>query len=789
MCFIEEIQNRHLKIFDDMPNELNLQELQNRLQELSRKQEVFAEEIRFLSQQLEQLLADQSVQITTEEPAVTTEISQEISFKSVEKEELKETIFVAEPEKTAFQGFKREKKRTDLEKIIGENWINKVGILILIIGVFLGAKYSIENDLINPLTRIVLGYLSGAGLLVFGIKLKAKYEAYSAVLVSGAMTIFYFITFFAYDFYGLIPQWVAFLLMVIFTIFAALAALNYDKPVIAHIGLVGAYAIPFLLSSGSGRVDILFSYVTIINTGILIISVKKYWKSLFYSAFFCTWLIFCTWFFQRYDPEIHQGLAFLFITVFFLQFYAVVIVNRILQEDTLAISGIILLLLNSFVYFLLGLHVVDSKETTSHLLGMFTLFNALIHFVVAFVIRRQKLVDKTTFYLIVGLVFTFLTLAVPIQLNGSWVTLFWIVLSVLLFWVGRTKQILVYERIAVVIAFLSFMSFLDDLERIEVKNAFFNQLFMSAVLLSVAYGFILRLLLQKKYDNPQQSKQLSTVVNVLISVFLGITLYVGIHTEIDRYFHQQSGVPVITEYGTDYEYSTSVSYVGGIVLIVFSILYFTAMSFLNILKIKKKALGIVSIVLLLIAIFNSQTTGIYILGYLRDLYLESVENQSYNISFGVIFVRYLLFGSVALGVVSLWKHSHQECMQPLTQKLRFLAELATYVLILFFLSNELVTWLALTGYEGIFKLGLSILWGVYSLILIYLGIFKRKKYLRIGAFILFGITLLKLFFYDIAHLNAIPKILVFISLGVILLVASFLYNKFKDQISEDEKHI
>ena len=134
----------------------------------------------------------------------------------------------------------RPKQPSDLEKIIGESWINKIGILIVIIGVAIGAKYSIENELISPLTRIILGYMMGIGLLGFGIKLKPKFEDYSAVLVSGAISIFYFITYFAYSFYGLIPQALAFVMMLILTVFAVFTAIKYNRVVIAHIGLIGA---------------------------------------------------------------------------------------------------------------------------------------------------------------------------------------------------------------------------------------------------------------------------------------------------------------------------------------------------------------------------------------------------------------------------------------------------------------------------------------------------------------------------------------------------------------------
>jgi len=41
--------------------------------------------------------------------------------------------------------------------------------------------------------RIILGYLVGAGLLGFAIKLKKKFENFSAVLLGGSMATMYFI--------------------------------------------------------------------------------------------------------------------------------------------------------------------------------------------------------------------------------------------------------------------------------------------------------------------------------------------------------------------------------------------------------------------------------------------------------------------------------------------------------------------------------------------------------------------------------------------------------------------
>ena len=91
-----------------------------------------------------------------------------------------------------------------------------------------------------------------------------------------------------------------------------------NKQIIAHIGLVGAYAVPYLLSNGSGDVFVLFSYVAIINIGILLIAFKKYWKPLYYMAFGFTWLIYLTWIIFSSNPEDDFTIGILFLSVFFL---------------------------------------------------------------------------------------------------------------------------------------------------------------------------------------------------------------------------------------------------------------------------------------------------------------------------------------------------------------------------------------------------------------------------------------------------------------------------------------
>ncbi len=248
----------------------------------------------------------------------------------------------------------KESAKSDVEKFIGENLLSKIGIVVLIIGVAIGGKYAIDNGWVSPLIRIIFGYVCGLILVGTAVRLKAKYLNFSAVLLSGGMAIMYFITYFAFAYYGLMSQMAAFSLMLLFTAFTVAAAWNYSKQVIAHIGLVGAYAVPFLLSTGSANYKFLFTYIAIINVGILAVSLKKYWKPLFFTSFFFTWIIYVGWYLNRFSTDQHFTLGLVFLTIYFLIFYCTFIGYKLLSDQNLAAENVSLILANSAIFFGLG---------------------------------------------------------------------------------------------------------------------------------------------------------------------------------------------------------------------------------------------------------------------------------------------------------------------------------------------------------------------------------------------------------------------------------------------------
>lgn len=692
------------------------------------------------------------------------------------------------------------KVRSDLEKFIGENLVSKVGIVITVIGVAIGAQYAIDNQLISPLTRIVLGYLFGVALLGVAIKLKKQYGSFSAVLLSGSMTIMYFMTYFAYDFYGLIPQPLAFVLMVIFTAFSVLAALHYDKQVIAHIGLVGAYAVPFFLSDGSGKAGVLFTYMAIINAGILATTFKKYWKSLYYASFGITWLIYFSWYASVYHTIEHFGLALTFLTIFFALFYLAFLAYKLLRNEKFERQDIILLLANSFVFYGLGYAILESHEIGRQLLGIFTLMNAIVHFGVAATIHRQQLADRNLFYMVAGLVLVFITVAIPVQLDGNWVTLLWAGEAALLFWIGRTKKLAVYEKLSYPLMLLAFFSLWHDwttandgynyIKQETWITPVFNVNFLSALLFIAAFLFINVLNQNKRYSKPLIARKgVSKFVSLSIPAILLITAYCTFRIEIELYWNQLYAGSILPASATDEAYNQYGNYdlklFKAIWIINYSLLFFAALAFFNLKKIQNQQLGLINIGLILLSLAVFLTQGLYSLSELRESYLEQTLSQYYEIGVFNIGIRYVSFAFVAMALMACYQHTRQGFMQR-NFKLPF--DFLLHVSVLWITSSELIHWMDMASSTQSYKLGLSILWGVYALFLIALGIQKKKKHLRIGAITLFGITLLKLFFYDISHLDALSKTAVLVVLGVLLLIISFLYNKYKHIIFDEVEH-
>jgi uncharacterized membrane protein len=773
-------------------NSDKINELLVKLEYLTQKQENLSVEVNELRSAIHSIkkTSNETLETTTQTASITERAPIKTVVPSKVEQKVSPSIASEKP--------KEKKLSIDIEKFIGENLANKIGIAITILGVGIGAKYAIDHQLISPLTRIILGYLVGLGLLGFALKLKKNYENFSSVLLSGAMAILYFLSFAAYSFYHLIPNTLAFALMVLFTGFTVVSALSYNRQIIAQIGLVGAYAVPFLLSNNSGNASILFVYMSIINAGILIIAFKKYWKVLYYLAFGLTWIIFLSWFTFSYRETEHFNVALVFSIVFFVLFYCTALSIKLIQKEQFRASDVIMLLLNSFVFYGIGLALLNDVTHGEELTGLFTVSNAVIHFLVCLLIYKTQKDERKFFYLVGGLVLTFITLAIPIQLDGNWVTLIWASEAVLLYWIGRTKQELAYEKMAFPLMWLAFFSILHDW---TAYNGFFswynhkpiiplvNIHFFTTLFVAGAFAFMTQLNRSKIHPIPSSlNKGFFLFLSYLIPGLLFTVLYLGIQMEIGGYFQQEYYASKIELKEAPSYYYSNVIYnqdflrFKGIWQLIFSLLYFSGLLVLFKKKSKNRYFDLVPLGLLVLTIFLFLSAGLIEINNLRISYSEQKWSAYYTTGFMHLLIRYLAITALSVSLYIIYKFVKKTYEDP---QVRVLFDLSLHVVIIWLASSELIQWLELANSSATYKLGLSILWGTYALYMVSYGIWKKQRHMRLGAIVLFGITLVKLFLYDIAQLNTIAKTVVFLSLGVLLLVISFLYNKYKHLIADE----
>ncbi|NUN03269.1 MAG: DUF2339 domain-containing protein [Bryobacteraceae bacterium] len=92
------------------------------------------------------------------------------------------------PRRRAFTG-------EEWEAVVGGNWLNKAGVLVLVIGIALFLGYSLTN--LGAGGRVALGYMVSASMLALGVAMerRPRYVVFARGLIGGGWAALYFTTF------------------------------------------------------------------------------------------------------------------------------------------------------------------------------------------------------------------------------------------------------------------------------------------------------------------------------------------------------------------------------------------------------------------------------------------------------------------------------------------------------------------------------------------------------------------------------------------------------------------
>ncbi len=149
------------------------------------------------------------------------------------------------------------------------------GACIALAGAFL-VKYSIDEGLLGPATRVTLGVLLGIVLLVAGDFMRRGSGTIGQALAAAGIADLYASLFAAVALYHLLPAALAFVILAAVTFLAIALALRHG-PFVGLVGLAGGFLTPAIVSTGEPNPGVLFSYLYLLQLGALWLERQRGW--------------------------------------------------------------------------------------------------------------------------------------------------------------------------------------------------------------------------------------------------------------------------------------------------------------------------------------------------------------------------------------------------------------------------------------------------------------------------------------------------------------------------------
>jgi uncharacterized membrane protein len=322
----------------------------------------------------------------------------------------------------------------NFEAVVAGRWLNYVGILALLFAVTFFLKYAFDNNWVGPRGRVGIGLLAGSILYPWSQHLLARgYKYFSEGIAGLGAAVLYLSLWAGWHYYHIFPQATAFVAMIVVTGVTLAFAVGRNSERIAFLALLGGLITPILVSTGENHEVSLFAYLTILGAGVLAIAWVRDWKSLPPVQFLATLVYFWGWYSEFYRAD-ELATTVLFATVFFVLFAALPVV-RSWRDGELSELEVGIVLVNSLAYLAALRQMLWPDNRWALTVAVLAL--AAAHLAAERMLPEKRGTDvRVARILYAGLALTCATLAIPIRLDGRWITIAWAVEGAVLIWGG-----------------------------------------------------------------------------------------------------------------------------------------------------------------------------------------------------------------------------------------------------------------------------------------------------------------------------------------------------------------
>ena len=657
-----------------------------------------------------------------------------------------------------------------MEAIIGGTWLNRIGVVAFIFGLGFFLKYSIDNNWIGPAGRVVIGILAGLGLLAGGEYGQRKgYRIFAQGLTGGGTAALYFSIFAAFSFYHLIGQLTAFGIMIMITTTAVLLSVRYDAYAIALLGITGGFLTPFFLSTGVPNQVGLFSYIALLNCGILALAYFKQWRSLNIINFVFTVFILILWVVSPYSRT-PVWTNQIFYTIFFAIFACLAIFYNMVHRVRTKTDDLVLITANAVAFFLLSYS--NLQPHYDRYIGFLPFLMAVIYFVMGYLAWKRHKEDRFLVLSLWGIAVVFLTITMPLQLHGKWITVAWAVEAAVLVWVGCYNKSYATRMAALGVLTIALLRLLPDA---QVYVFYFNtkpflpvlNLHMVPFAACIISVFTISYLYHRSGDAViETEKSLWLWLLVLGAGLIGIYLSLEI-----TQFYLQWGKSLL---GTQFQVEAAQA-------LTLAVLWFTEGMVLIWLGVKNgfggsRLIGMLCFIISLMLLFGPGS----------EVYLNPIKRYWPVASWRSVPYFYGIAAALFVGK----KYINNRNLQEFEAFIPIGASVVANLTAIAYLSLEIMGFYGSWGEQlglgadvgNAVQMTLSVVWTLYAIGLVAAGFIWKSRPLRLMSIAIFAITIFKVFLFDLANLETIYRIISFIVLGGLLVVVSYLYQRYKDRI-------
>lgn len=607
--------------------------------------------------------------------------------------------------------------RPAIETKVGLTLVNRIGVITLVLGVAFFFKWAVDNEWIGPTGRVVLGLLAGFLALGAADFLFRKTQKTFAQGIAGAgLAILYLSVYAAYGFYHLVPQGLAFAFLVSTTVLSFALSLRYEAVAIAALGLAGGYLTPLLLSSGEDHPWFLLSYVLLLNGAAMALRKRKQWRVLEVFSFIATTIIYLAWF-ERHEADHRKTMV---ATLGTLAYYALF---------AYAGSGIIAALSN-----LVG--AAEILFVWPDAAGPFFAFELLIAASGMFIARARR---------------------IPVVLTLAFAS-FWLCAG--FFSLDSTTSSIGARFTGISLGYLLLFAFaaFNEYAAKDANRASTTTLATVAANGSVYFGVTYALL------RTDHGEWLGIIAVCVAATYLVLAAF------LRRRIALQASTdfrPLLLPIGMAIAFITLAIPIqlSGFRITVAWALQATALTWLGTKFASQRAYIGGAVIFALVAL------RLIIL----DAWLYTYEASARPVIFNA---RFLTFSAAAACgfVAARWAVNASRSLA--------LAEyFGAHIALLAGLTLEVLMWVgrnsSLSNRISAGTFAVSVLYGVYAVALVSIGVVNRTAVNRISGLVLIGFVIAKLYLFDVWQLDRVYRIAAFVALGILLISTSFLYSRYR----------